>query len=293
MSKSLEVVATPLTSRLKSEAIESDVFDVITLNSGSHNYTKLARKSKMFLESAWNPNCQVTYSRFSLAIHQNDHQARRRFIEWAQNEIPVVPDFHKRILFSDEAHFWLNGYVNKQNCRIWSEANPQVYVETPLHPEKLTVWCAFGLVETFFKNDEGHKVTVNGNEILKRTFVPLEAIELSKYPSIITPNPISSSRKLFNETIQLLRPSYKNFFGHSPSLPSRGKPRITSTYEELRLKHPHVGVMGKLGERGAISGVVLVTGLWFKTTSSMSKSLHVAEECDVNNHSLTHPMRDV
>ncbi|GFU50017.1 histone-lysine N-methyltransferase SETMAR [Trichonephila clavipes] len=43
---------------------------------------------------------------------------------------------------NDEAHFWLNGYINKQNCRIWSEANPQVYVETPLHPEKLTVWCA-------------------------------------------------------------------------------------------------------------------------------------------------------
>ncbi|GFY07047.1 tc3a_0 protein [Trichonephila clavipes] len=49
-------------------------------------------------------------------------------------------DFH--FLFSDEAHFWLNGYFNKQNCRIWGEANPQVYVETPLHPEKLTVWCA-------------------------------------------------------------------------------------------------------------------------------------------------------
>ncbi|GFU46644.1 hypothetical protein TNCV_1546591 [Trichonephila clavipes] len=65
-----------------------------------------------------------------------------RFVEWAQNEIAVVPDFHKRILFSHEAHFWLNGYVNKQNCRIWSEANSQVYVETPLHPEKLTVWCA-------------------------------------------------------------------------------------------------------------------------------------------------------
>ncbi|GFV41623.1 transposable element Tcb2 transposase [Trichonephila clavipes] len=72
------------------------------------------------------PCCQVIYSQFGLAIHQNDHQARRRFVEWAQNEIAVVPDFHKRILFSDEAHFWLNGYVNKQNCRIWSEANPQV-----------------------------------------------------------------------------------------------------------------------------------------------------------------------
>ncbi|GFX07274.1 hypothetical protein TNCV_2972511 [Trichonephila clavipes] len=88
------------------------------------------------------PSCQVIYSQFGLAIHQNDHQARRRFVEWAQNEIAIVPDFHKRILFSDEAHFWLNDYVNKQNCRIWSEANPQVYVETPLHPEKLTVWCA-------------------------------------------------------------------------------------------------------------------------------------------------------
>ncbi|GFU58076.1 DUF4817 domain-containing protein [Trichonephila clavipes] len=77
-----------------------------------------------------------------VALHFKYDQARRRFVEWAQNEIAVVPDFHKRILFSDAVHFWLNGYVNKQNCRIWSEANPQVSVETPLHPEKLTVWCA-------------------------------------------------------------------------------------------------------------------------------------------------------
>ncbi|GFW92281.1 hypothetical protein TNCV_3541671 [Trichonephila clavipes] len=75
-------------------------------------------------------------------MRQNDRQARRRFVEWDQHEIAVVSDFHKRILFNDEAHFWLNGYVNKQNCCISSEANPQVYVETPLHPEKLPVWCA-------------------------------------------------------------------------------------------------------------------------------------------------------
>ncbi|GFU80119.1 putative transposable element [Trichonephila clavipes] len=77
----------------------------------------------------------------------------------------------------DEAHFWLNGYVNKQNCRIWSEANPQVYVETPLHPEKLTVWCALwagGIIGPYFyKNDEGHNVTVNASatiDLLKDTF---------------------------------------------------------------------------------------------------------------------------
>ncbi|GFU32419.1 transposable element Tc3 transposase [Trichonephila clavipes] len=79
--------------------------------------------------------------RVVIALSRISH-LRLIFVEWAQNEIAVVPDFHKRILFSDEAHFWLNGYVNKQNCRIWNKANPQVYVETPLHPEKLTVWCA-------------------------------------------------------------------------------------------------------------------------------------------------------
>ncbi|GFV00488.1 transposable element Tc3 transposase [Trichonephila clavipes] len=108
---------------------------------------------------------QVIYSQFGLAIHQNDHQARRRFVEWAQNEIAVVPDFHKRILFSDKTHFWLNGYVNKQNCRIWSEANPQVYVVTPLHPGKID--C----LELWFQQDGATCHTARATiDLLKDTF---------------------------------------------------------------------------------------------------------------------------
>ncbi|GFU82617.1 hypothetical protein TNCV_2306611 [Trichonephila clavipes] len=122
---------------------ESDPVDDETDDDEDNNYNETSKSpvnSDAFsaLETAMKC-CQVIYSQIGVAIHQNDHPARRGFVEWAQNEIAVVPDFHKRILFSDEAHFWLNGYVNKQNCRIWSEANPQVYVETPLHPEKLTV----------------------------------------------------------------------------------------------------------------------------------------------------------
>ncbi|GFT67435.1 putative DD41D transposase [Trichonephila clavipes] len=78
-----------------------------------------------------------------------------------------------------KSHFWLNDYVSKQNCRIWSEANPQVYVETPLHPEKLTVWCALwagGIIGPyFFKNDEDHNVTVNGDRyraMITNFFIP-------------------------------------------------------------------------------------------------------------------------
>ncbi|GFW14745.1 uncharacterized protein TNCV_1562081 [Trichonephila clavipes] len=86
----------------------------------------------------------------------------------------VVPDFHKRILFSDVAQFWLNGYVNKQNCRIWSEANPQVYVETPLHPENLTVWCALwagGIIGAEFQQDGATRHTARATiDLLKDTF---------------------------------------------------------------------------------------------------------------------------
>ncbi|GFW00785.1 putative DD41D transposase [Trichonephila clavipes] len=71
---------------------------------------------------------------------------------------------------------WLR---QKQNCRISSEANPQVYVETSLHPEKLTVWCALwagGIIGPyFFKNDECQNVTVNGDRyraMITNFFIP-------------------------------------------------------------------------------------------------------------------------
>ncbi|GFT73421.1 uncharacterized protein TNCV_150251 [Trichonephila clavipes] len=75
----------------------------------------------------------------------------------------------------DEAHFWLNGYVNKQSCRIWSEANPHVYVETPLYPEKLTVWCRFMVRWNPSSKNDGHNVTANGDRyraIITNFFIP-------------------------------------------------------------------------------------------------------------------------
>ena len=67
--------------------------------------------------------------------------------------------FSTKILFSDEAHFWLNGNVNKQNCRNWAEDQPQEVQELPLYPEKPTVWCglwAGGIIGPyFFNNDDG------------------------------------------------------------------------------------------------------------------------------------------
>lgn len=108
-----------------------------------------------------------------------DYRKRLDFVEWAQDKITRDPAFAGKIFFSDEAHFWLCGFVNKQNCRIWSNENPKEFVGVPLHPQKLTVWCAIwagGVIGPyFFKDNAGQTVTVNGQRyraMLRDFFVP-------------------------------------------------------------------------------------------------------------------------
>ena len=78
-----------------------------------------------------------------------------------------MPILAKKIIFYDEAHFGLGGYVNKQNYRIWGSENPHAYIEKPTHPKRVTVWCAFwsrGIIGPFFfENEQGESVTVNGD----------------------------------------------------------------------------------------------------------------------------------
>ena len=41
----------------------------------------------------------------------------------------VDADFSNKIIFSDETHFYLDDFVNCQNCQIWGLENPLVIVE--------------------------------------------------------------------------------------------------------------------------------------------------------------------
>ena len=57
--------------------------------------------------------------------------------------------------FSDEAHFDLNGTVNKQNDRWWAAAPPDYKIGQVAHPQRLTVFAAIhatkGIVFCFMK----------------------------------------------------------------------------------------------------------------------------------------------
>ena len=84
---------------------------------------------------------------------------RFRFAKWACDRLT------EKIIFSDEAHFDLGGYVNKQNCRIWDTENPHAYIEKPIHPRQVTVWYGFwsrGIIGPFFCENEQGVAIVNG-----------------------------------------------------------------------------------------------------------------------------------
>lgn len=100
-------------------------------------------------------------------IKPADHAQRRVFANWILQNQEADNNFSKKILFSDEAHFHLDGYVNTHNCRIWATENPRLIHEKKMHPQKVTVWCGFwagGIIGPYFFEDEaGNAVTVNGD----------------------------------------------------------------------------------------------------------------------------------
>lgn len=94
------------------------------------------------------------------ALKPTDYPARLHF-----SEIMLTRgiDIHN-LWFSDEAHFHLSGYTNKQNCRYWAPENPQELHQRPLHSPKVTVWCAvssMGIIGPYFFEDNAENaVTV-------------------------------------------------------------------------------------------------------------------------------------
>ncbi|XP_046683513.1 uncharacterized protein LOC124369534 [Homalodisca vitripennis] len=103
-----------------------------------------------------------------------DYATRQAF---AETMTDLTTD-DKIVMMSDEAHFHLDGYVNKQNFRYWSPTNPEELHERPLHCPKVTVWCGVTkscVIGPYFFEEGGRTVTVNSQRyllMLKNVLLP-------------------------------------------------------------------------------------------------------------------------
>lgn len=113
-------------------------------------------------------------------LKENDYQLRLGFCQEMITKINNDDEFLNKLWMSDEAHFHLTGYVNKQNYRYWADTNPNEVHERPLHASKVTLWCAVsshGIIGPhFFANEQGNTITVNSDRYVEmlRTFVTPE-----------------------------------------------------------------------------------------------------------------------
>jgi len=75
-------------------------------------------------------------------LGEDDYDRRIQFCELMTERINAQPNFLKNICFSDEASFFLNGFVNKHNCRYWDNTNPHIFREGHTQfPQKVNVWA--------------------------------------------------------------------------------------------------------------------------------------------------------
>ena len=102
------------------------------------------------------------YSQF---ITDADDDRRKEFCETMIQKFTNDPAYLRKLTFSDECVFALNGNVNKHNVHYWSEENPHHRICNPGKTASLTVWTciSFAGVVAF----DVSKETMNGERYCK------------------------------------------------------------------------------------------------------------------------------
>lgn len=113
--------------------------------------------------------------KIQVAQRLQEYDIERR-LEFANTMCEMIDREHfdvNKIIFSDEAHFYLDGYVNRQNYRIWGSQKPEITVTKPLHPDRVTVWaglCSKGILGPYFTPDGEYVDQFVYHDILEEAF---------------------------------------------------------------------------------------------------------------------------
>ena len=111
---------------------------------------------------------------YTIQLHQRLSEANARerleMCHWFLDKIESDAQFIDNLWFSDEAHFYMNGYINSKNYVFWGSSKPDLVYEKNLHDLKVTAWVAMnrkGIIGPFFFMDENQNtVTVNSGRYI-------------------------------------------------------------------------------------------------------------------------------
>lgn len=122
-------------------------------------------------------------------LREDDSDRRIQFCEIMLERFNREPNFYNCIIFSDEATFYLNGTVNRQNCRYWSNQNPHWMMESQTQrPQKLNVWAA--IINNQIIGPYFFEATLTGAAYL-------EFLELDLIPELARRFPNQQNQRLF------------------------------------------------------------------------------------------------
>jgi len=111
-------------------------------------------------------------------LKRGDKARRLEWCDWLLEKVERQHCFLNNLWMSDEAKFCLDGTVSKQNCRYWSEENPQLTSQKSQFPGAVTAWCAVsssGIIGPFFFEQDGQPTTVTSRrycDMLTSLFLP-------------------------------------------------------------------------------------------------------------------------
>ncbi|EFN70920.1 Transposable element Tc3 transposase, partial [Camponotus floridanus] len=108
-------------------------------------------------------------------LNEDDPDRRIDFCETLMNRINADNNFSRRIVFSDEATFELNGNVNRHNMRYWNSENPNWAIDSrsTQHPQKVNVWAGIinnRIVGPFFI--DGNLTAEKYERMLREDIIP-------------------------------------------------------------------------------------------------------------------------
>ena len=107
------------------------------------------------------------------------------------------------LCISDEAHFYLDGMVNQQNCHYWASENLKQLHKRLLHSPKMMVWCTMdktGVISPyFFKDDNRNVVTLNSEHYIEM----INNFFLSKLDENVFPSNMCGFNRMGQQPTQL------------------------------------------------------------------------------------------